>query len=271
MPIKLHKDSGTYKKGLLSVIKLTIPYTDERINVGVVLQNTQTGEIKIKTIEDYKTIQKCFQISDFENIEYSLDILNKRQANMDSIFEGNLSPSIIVSSPSKYEITKSTIEEELLEIYFSKVTISKNKSVKRNLNRYSKTTLISNIKKEIKEKKLDKIIKTRKHIDTIFGESKEISFTSYSKDNPIVVSQLISIYVDFWNTFNNALLLKYIDNTSITDRVIYMPLSNGTAGLTDKVDFVKDQSRKEGFKLIDSADSKELLEFMKSKAQSTLI
>lgn len=265
MPIELINGEIKGNDGLVSVVKLNIPYTDETINLGVILQNKVTKEVKIKTIEDFSILKKCFNIDDVENFEYSLDILNKRQINFETIYSGKISDSMYVSEPNEYKLFEKNIEKEVEILFKNKVTLSKNIKHKRNLNKYSKTVYISNIKKEIEKKKLDKIIKTRKHINTDFGESKEISFISYFDDRPIIASQLVSIYVDFWNNFNSALLLRYINYNSIEEKVIYMPLSNGTVGLTDKINFVREESKKEGFILIDSSDSEEFISFMQHK------
>lgn len=270
MPINLYSDINESIDGLLSVIKYNIPYTDETINVGVILQNSITNEIKIKTIDDFKVFKKCFALEDIENFEYSLDIINKRQIKIDNIFNGKISNSLYISEPNRYKFISKTIEEEITNVFSKKVTLSKNITKKRNLNQHSKTVYISNIKNKIKEKNLDKIIKTRKHINTDFGESKEISFLSYTESNPIIASQLISVYVDFWNNFNSALLLKYINYDSIEEKIIYMPLTNGTNGLNDKINFVREESIKEGFKLIDTSDSDEFIEYVKNKTQIAL-
>lgn len=270
MPIDFSNRNRNGKSGLLSLLRLTIPNTGELLNVGVILQNTQSGEIKIKTVEELKKVQKCFNLSDTDNIEYSLEMLCKRQFSMDTIYQGEVSNSILVSEPSRYIIMSENIEDEIEKVFSNKVSLSHQLAKKRNLNPLSKTMITSKIKDEIKQKKWDKIIKTRKHLMMEFGESKEMSLVSEAKNNPIVVAQLISLYVDFLDTFQNALSLKYLKSISITDRVVYMPLVGGTAGFADKIRFVKEQSDKEGFRLVDSADSGELLGFMKEKADKAL-
>jgi hypothetical protein len=51
-----------------------------------------------------------------------------------------------------------------------------------------------------------------------------------------------------------------------------MPILDGVAtGLGDKISFVKEQAKNEGFRLIDSSDSGEVLGFMKDKASGALL
>ncbi|MCX6061809.1 MAG: hypothetical protein NT103_06135 [Campylobacterales bacterium] len=270
MPIDFSTRQSDSKNGLLSVLKLSIPYTGEVLNLGVILQDITTNEIRIKTIEDFSKLGKCFQIPDVDNVHYAIEMLQKRQINQDNIYVGEISPSLIVSEPSKYIITSSSIDQELQNVFASKVSLSKQLEQKRKLNPYSKTKLITTIQQEIKAKKWDKTIKTRTHIAMEFGEEKEISFVSFANKKPIVATQLVSLYVDFWDTFQNALMLKYLKNETITDKVIYMPPVGGTAGLADKIRFVQDQAKKENFRLIDAADHNEILGLMKEKADQAL-
>lgn len=271
MPIDFLSQQSDSKNGLLSVLKLSIPYTGEVLNLGVILQDTLTHEIRTKTVEDFGKLGKCFQILDIENVQYAIEMLQKRQISKDTIYSGELSSSLIVSEPSKYIITAQTIEEELVNAFSSKVSLAKQLEQKRKLNPYSKTKLITSIQQDIKVKKWNKIIKTRMHIPMQFGEKKEISFVSFAKKKPIVATQLVSLYVDFWDTFQNISLLRYVKDETINDKVIYMPLVGGTAGFTDKIRIVKEQADKDGFRLIDSADHNEVLELMKAKADQALL
>lgn len=271
MPIDFSSQQSDSKNGLLSVLKLSIPYTGELLNLGIILQDVLTHEIRTKTVEDFGKLGKCFQIPDIENVQYAIEMLQKRQISRDTIYSGELSPSLIVSEPSKYIITAQTIEEELVNAFSSKVSLAKQLEQKRKLNPYSKTKLITSIQQDIKAKKWDKTIKTRKHIPMEFGEEKEISFVSFAGKKPIVATQLVSLYVDFWDTFQNALLLRYVKDESISDKVIYMPPVGGKTGFADKIRFVQEQADKEGFQLIDSADHNEVLELMKAKADQALL
>lgn len=271
MPIDFSSQQSDTKNGLLSVVKLSIPYTGEVLNLGVILQNTVTNEIKTKIVEDFNKLSKCFQISDIENVKYAIEMLQKRQIAKETIYTGEISPSLIVTEPSKYIITAQNIEDELLNAFSSKVSLAKQLTQKRKLNPLSKTKLITSIQQEIKLKQWDRTIKTRKHIPMLFGEEKEISFVSFAGKKPIVATQLVSLYVDFWDTFQNALLLRYVKDESITDKVIYMPPVGGKTGFGDKIRFVQEQADKEGFRLIDSADHNEVLELMKEKADQALL
>jgi len=270
MPIDFSSRQSDNKNGLLSVLKLSIPYTGEVLNLGVILQDIATHEIRIKTVEDFGKLGKCFQIPDIENVHYAIEMLQKRQISRDTIYTGEISSSLIVSEPSKYIITAQNIDDEILSAFSSKVSLAKQLEQKRRLNPYSKTKLITSIQQEIKAKKWDKTIKTRKHIPMEFGEEKEISFVSFADKKPIVATQLVSLYVDFWDTFQNALLLRYLKDETISDKVIYMPPVGGTTGLADKIRFVKEQAEKEDFTLIDAADHNEVLGFMKEKADQAL-
>lgn len=271
MPINFIAEQPESKNGLLSVVRLTIPYTGEVLNIGVVLQDMTTNEIRIQTIDDFSKLEKCFQIKDAENIEYALEILQKRQINESKIYTGQIAPSLIITEPSRYIISSQTIEQELENIFKAKVSLSKHIKPTRNLHPYSKTTLITKIQQEIKQKQWGKTIKTRKHIATEFGEDKEISLVSFAGENPIVAAQLVSLYVDFWATFQNALLLRYLKQPTITDKIIYMPPVGGVVGFADKLRFVKEQAEKEQFTLIDSIDSNEILGIMKQKADQALL
>lgn len=275
MPIDFTSQQSNSKNGLLSVLKLSIPYTGEVLNLGVVLQDVITNEIRTKTIEDFNKLSKCFQIPDIENVQYAIEMLQKRHIAKNIIYTGEISPSLIVTEPSKYIITAKNVEEELLNAFSSKVSLSKQLEYKRRLNPYSKTKLINSIQEEIKLKQWDKTIKTRKHIAMGFGEEKEISFVSFAGKKPIVATQLVSLYVDFWDTFQNAMLLKYLKDETITDKVIYMPLFSDSSfsdssSLVDKISFVKEQAKKENLVLIDTSDSGEVLDLMKEKADNAL-
>ncbi|KFN39740.1 MAG: hypothetical protein JU82_06030 [Sulfuricurvum sp. MLSB] len=271
MPIDFSSRQSDSKNGLLSVLKLSIPYTGEVLNLGVILQDAITHEIRTKTVEDFGKLGKCFQIPDIENVQYAIEMFQKRQISRDTICAGELSPSLIVSEPSKYIITSQNIEEELLNAFSSKVSLAKQLEHKRKINPFSKTKLITTIQQEIKAKKWDKTIKTRKHIPMEFGEEKEISFVSFAGKKPIVATQLVSLYVDFWDTFQNAMLLKYLKDETITDKVIYMPPAAGKTGFADKIRFVREEAEKEDFTLIDAADHNEVLELMKEKADQALL
>lgn len=271
MPINFIAEQPESKNGLLSVVRLTIPYTGEVLNIGVVLQDIATNEIRIQTIDDFSKLEKCFQIKDAENIEYALEILQKRQINESNIYTGQIAPSLIITEPSRYIISSQNIEQELENIFKAKVSLSKHIKPTRNLHPHSKTVLITKIQQEIKQKKWEKTIKTRRHIATEFGEEKEISLVSFAGENPIVAAQLVSLYVDFWATFQNALLLRYLKQPTITDKIIYMPPVGGVAGFADKLRFVKEQAEKEQFRLIDSIDSNEILGIMKQEADQALL
>ncbi len=270
MPIN-YADINKNSKALLSVIRLSMPYTGETLNIGIILKNQDTGEVKIKTIENFKNIKSCFQLSEHDNIEYAIEILQKRQSQNGEICIGELSRSLTVLEPSKHIITSLSMEEELNALFAAKVSLSKKTGQKRNINPFSKTKLITNIQNVIKEKKWSKELKTRKHLPTVFGEDKEISLVSMSKNTPVVATQLISLHVDFWDTFQNALLLRHLHDSTITDKIIYMPIIGNTSGLTDKIRFVKEQASKEDLRLIDSSDYDEILHFMKEKADKTLL
>ena len=113
------------KHGLLSLIKLSIPFTGEVLNLGVILQDTETNEIRMKIIEDFGKLEKCFQIPDIENIQYAIEILQKRQISRETIYSGEISSSLVVTEPSKYIITARNIEEELSNAFFAKVSLAK--------------------------------------------------------------------------------------------------------------------------------------------------
>lgn len=113
------------KNGLLSVVKLSIPYTGEVLNLGVILQDALTHEIRIKLIEDFEKLAKYFQIPDIENIRYAIEMFQKRQISRDTIYSGELSPSLIVTEPSKYIFTAPSLEEELVNAFFAKVSLAK--------------------------------------------------------------------------------------------------------------------------------------------------
>lgn len=116
---------SNHKNGLLSVVKLSIPYTGEVLNLGVILQDALTHEIRIKLIDDFEKLAKYFQIPDIENIRYAIEMLQKRQISRDTIYSGELSPSLIVTEPSKYIFTAPSLEEELVNAFFAKVSLAK--------------------------------------------------------------------------------------------------------------------------------------------------
>ncbi|MBV5334781.1 MAG: hypothetical protein JZU49_03140 [Sulfuricurvum sp.] len=125
MPIDFSSQQSDSKNGLLSVVKLSIPYTGEVLNLGVILQDALTHEIRIKLIEDFEKLAKYFQIPDIENIRYAIEMLQKRQISRDIIYSGELSPSLIVTEPSKYIFTAPSLEEELVNAFFAKVSLGK--------------------------------------------------------------------------------------------------------------------------------------------------
>jgi len=259
-----------YPKGEYSLIQIS-PTADssELINVGVIVKNLETNEIKLKLFDDMARLSKRVFIENEKSLAYAFEILKKNISNHSDSFDyRNFTNAIRINKPLPMSIIFDSLEEQTMKMYNDKVTVLKtfHQITSINNSKYDKRDIIDSINIYIRNQNLEDIVKTRKMMPTLFGSAKQIDTIIYSDDNkPIIVSDIISpttpkiedLYI------RSLFTLKNLKETSIKEKLFYIPyMDNLTHEVSQKINFIKENIKKENLKINDSKDEKEYIEML---------
>ncbi len=264
-----------YQRGEYSLIQIS-PTLDssELINIGVIVKNLETKEIKFKIFEDISKLLKRVYIENFKSLEYTFEILKKSILNHSNTFEyANFTNAIKINRPLPISIVYSSLEEQVEKMFTDKVTLLKtfNQIPIANNSEYDKRYIIDNINTYLRNQNLESIIKTRKMMPTLFGSSKQIDTIVYNEDNkPIIVSDIIhpkalkieDLYM------KSSFTLKNLSDTSIKEKFFYIPeVDDLSVETIQKINFIKESIKNENLKVNDSRDEKEYIETLVEKSK----
>lgn len=259
-----------YPKGEYSLIQIS-PTTDssELINIGVIVKNLETKEIEFKLFEDISKLSKRVYIENYKSLEYTFEILKKSIINHSDNFEyKNFTNAIKINKPLPISIISASLEEQAIKMFKDKVTLLKTfqQMAIVNNSEYDKRHIIDNINSYLRNKDLENIVKTRKMMPTLLGSAKQVDTIIYNEDNkPIIVSDIISPKTSkIEDLYMKSLFtLKNLSDTSIKEKLFYIPDMDGlTIEVSQKINFIKENIKKENLKINDSKDEKEYIEML---------
>lgn len=259
-----------YPKGEYSLIQIS-PTTDssELINIGVIVKNLETNEIELKLFEDIPKLSKRVYIENHKSLEYTFEILKKSILNYSDSFEyKNFTNAIKINKPLPISIVSTSLEEQAIKMYKDKVTLLKtfHQTVVANNSEYDKRHIIDSINTYLRTKNLENMVKTRKMMPTLFGSAKQVDTIVYNEDNkPIIVSDIISPKTSRVEDLymKSLFTLKNLSDTTIKEKLFYIPdMDDLTIETTQKINFIKENIKKENLKINDSKDEKEYIEML---------
>jgi hypothetical protein len=260
-------DEEVFYEGKFSLVQLNIPSTSELFNIGVIFEQSENNIFHTKFLDNFDRLTTCLRIKDIGNIQYSIDLLQKRIKQNNSLSIGNISRSIQISEPQTYAYYSNDFESEFSKLFMRKVSLATKQIAHREIRPKTKTDIINHIDTAIVKHSYTGVIKTRKYLTTTFGESKEFDTISYVNDSPAVIAQIIPFDHGFFDYYSKATsLLNVVASDRIQERIIYAPAyDKKISNYSQKMATLKETADDNGFTLLDTTSAEEFIGYIYEK------